>query len=113
MIKKSVYFLVLVCMVLATSCSQNEMQENKFNREMQDGIKVSTEGFFPDSAVQKFILENPEYYVFGNSHSDLWLEESSFRSLTAQPSLNAYGYDVKVQIGTGCFRVDHATAEYI
>jgi hypothetical protein len=87
--------------MFATSCSQNEIQENEFNREMKDGIKVSTEGFFPDSAIQKFILENPEYYVFGNSHSDLWVEESSFRSLTAQPSLNAYGYDIKVQISTG------------
>lgn len=96
---------MLFFVILIVSCSQEESFDNgiksiKENQEVV--INKSDKGIETESEVLRQICENPELYLFEDSNSDLWKEESHDNLKSAySASLTTTGYDVKSQISSG------------
>ncbi|MDR0613349.1 MAG: hypothetical protein LBG45_07730 [Dysgonamonadaceae bacterium] len=99
--RKIYSFLFLLCVVIISSCTQNEVLNDVIGdgsateHEMSsDVVIVSRDGQEPDSEIQKRVDGNIDKYQFGNPHSELW-KESMLRSST---NLTVGGYDTKVEV---------------
>ncbi|MDR2963110.1 MAG: hypothetical protein LBU90_05720 [Bacteroidales bacterium] len=97
-------FVVCLSIALISSCAQEEI--NQTNIVQKEVIVTSEDGTEPMSVIQGFVKEHPEYYVFEDSHSDLWAENTVENTNLKDAPLIASGYDYKTQIST-------ATATYV
>ncbi len=103
--RKLVYISMLFS-ILTWSCSQDEVVNVEISKtlnveqeQLNGFIMSSCDEFKPDSII-KNVPENSDKYVFEDSHSELWVEESNLKATTTSEPLLATGYDIKEKVGT-------------
>jgi hypothetical protein len=101
---KKNYILVLILFTIA-SCAKNELSNDYLPSVTSNIVNTSIEGFEPNSVMENCIKNNPEFYIFSNPHSELWMDEISSNSkrrriTTSQPAISVTGYDMKTQISS-------------